>query len=44
MKTGTIAKAIAVTAVVVAISAIVIYAVTADFEPDFEFDDIQDEE
>jgi hypothetical protein len=44
MKTGTIAKAIAVTAVAVAISAIVIYAVTSDFAPDFEFDDIKDED
>jgi hypothetical protein len=44
MKTGTIAKVIAVTAVAVAASAIALYAVTSDFEPDFEFDDIKDED
>jgi hypothetical protein len=44
VKARTIATVIASTAVAVAIGAIVIYAVTSDFAPDFEFDDIKDED
>lgn len=44
MKRGTLVKAIAVTAVAVEVSAIAVYAVNMDFAPDFEFDDIRDED